>query len=500
MSYGSPTWRDWVLDEKASLPFIKRALEAGINFFDTADVYSLGESEVVLGKALKKFDVPRDRVVVATKAFNPMNDDPNGRGLSRKHLMQAIDASLRRLGTDYVDLYQVHRFDPHTPIEETLEALHDIVRAGKALYLGASSMYAWQFSKMLATSERRGWSRFVSMQNHYNLVYREEEREMIPLCRDANIALIPWSPLARGFLVGNREPGGSGSTTRAQSDDFAGRLYFQPEDFAIVRQVSAIAAERGVNNAQVALAWVRMQPGITAPIIGATKTHHLEDALASLDVELTAPELKSLDELYRPHRVLGITLRAAVARAGRARVHHWERNDGCHVDAACDHAARTVRRDLGRRHVLRLRVRASQPAGDPGAAAARALVARRAGSLLSVDLAGRAYAARERSAHGRRALRRAVGLAVLAAWHVRAGDRHDAHFHARLLCAVPAPGARTRRGGPHARRGQCCADPPARGRQSRAWRVRGGARQRRALVLTAGVFSPAGGRPTGSST
>jgi aryl-alcohol dehydrogenase-like predicted oxidoreductase len=308
MSYGSPTWRDWVLDEKASLPFIKRALEAGINFFDTADVYSLGESEVVLGKALKKFDVPRDRVVVATKAFNPMNDDPNGRGLSRKHLMQAIDASLRRLGTDYVDLYQVHRFDPHTPIEETLEALHDIVRAGKALYLGASSMYAWQFSKMLATSERRGWSRFVSMQNHYNLVYREEEREMIPLCRDANIALIPWSPLARGFLVGNREPGGSGSTTRAQSDDFAGRLYFQPEDFAIVRQVSAIAAERGVNNAQVALAWVRMQPGITAPIIGATKTHHLEDALASLDVELTAPELKSLDELYRPHRVLGITL------------------------------------------------------------------------------------------------------------------------------------------------------------------------------------------------
>jgi 1-deoxyxylulose-5-phosphate synthase len=308
MSYGSPSWRDWILDERASMPFIKRALGTGINFFDTADVYSVGASEVVLGKALKKYGPSRDKLVIATKAYNPMNSDPNGRGLSRKHLLHAIDQSLQRLGTDYVDLFQIHRFDDHTPIEETLETLNDIVRAGKALYLGASSMYAWQFAKMLATAERHGWSRFVSMQNHYNLVYREEEREMIPLCRDERIALIPWSPLARGFLVGNRKKPGKGATTRAKSDDFAGRMYYQPEDFAIVDRVSEIAKQRGVNNAQVALAWVLAQPGITAPIIGATKMHHLDDAIAALELRLSSDELQSLAALYKPHPVLGITL------------------------------------------------------------------------------------------------------------------------------------------------------------------------------------------------
>jgi 1-deoxyxylulose-5-phosphate synthase len=308
MSYGSSSWREWILDERAAMPFFKRAIEAGINFFDTADVYSLGASEVVLGKALKKYGPSRDKLVIATKAYNPMNEDANGRGLSRKHLLHAIDESLRRLGTDYVDLFQIHRFDPHTPIEETLETLDDIVRAGKALYLGASSMYAWQFAKLLHVAERHGWRRFVSMQNHYNLVYREEEREMMPLCRDENIALIPWSPLARGFLVGNRKQTGKGDTTRAKTDDFAGRLYYQPEDFAIVDRVSAIAKKRGINNAQVALAWVMAQPGITAPIIGATKMNHLDDALAALAVRLTDSELKSLEELYQPHPVLGITL------------------------------------------------------------------------------------------------------------------------------------------------------------------------------------------------
>ena len=307
MSYGASSWRPWVLDEKAALPFIKRALEAGINFFDTADVYSLGASEVVLGRALKKYAPLRDNVVIATKVFNPMSEDRNDRGLSRKHIMRAIDASLRRLGTDYVDLFQIHRFDPTTPVEETLEALNDVVRAGKALYLGASSMYAWQFAKMLATAQRHGWTQFVTMQNHYNLVYREEEREMIPLCRDQNIGVIPWSPLARGFLVGNRKAAAKGSTTRAKSDEFADRLYFQPEDFAIVDQVTAIARRRGVNNAQVALAWILAQPGITAPIVGATKLAHLDDAVAALDLTLTSEELRALEQGYKPHPVLGIT-------------------------------------------------------------------------------------------------------------------------------------------------------------------------------------------------
>jgi 1-deoxyxylulose-5-phosphate synthase len=305
MTYGSSKWRDWVLDYDASKPFIKLAWERGINFFDTADMYSLGESEAVLGRALKELAIPRDRVVVATKVYNPMGDDPNQRGLSRKHILHAIDDSLRRLGLDYVDLYQIHRFDRATPIEETMEALHDVVKAGKALYLGASSMYAWQFAKMLDVADRKGLSRFVSMQNHYNLVYREEEREMNPLCVAEGVGLIPWSPLARGFLAGNRAKQGGGATTRAKSDDFAHRMYYQDSDFEVVARVSEIASKRGVPNAQIALAWLLHQPGVTAPIIGASKPQHLEDAVAAVSLKLSSEELKALAEPYKPHPVLG---------------------------------------------------------------------------------------------------------------------------------------------------------------------------------------------------
>lgn len=305
MTYGSSQWRDWVLDDAASQPFIQRALDVGINFFDTADVYSVGESEAVLGRALNKFGPSRDQVVVATKVFSPMGSDANARGLSRKHIMHSIDASLRRLGTDYVDLYQIHRFDPRTPIEETMEALTDVVRAGKALYLGASSMYAWQFAKMQQVAKENGWQRFVSMQNHYNLIYREEEREMNPLCRDQGVGLIPWSPLARGFLAGNRNRQDKGDTTRARSDDFAHRMYYEDADFAVVDRVTTIARQRGVNNAQVALAWLLQQPGVTSPIIGASKMQHLDDAVGALAIELNAEEFKSLAECYRPHPVLG---------------------------------------------------------------------------------------------------------------------------------------------------------------------------------------------------
>jgi aryl-alcohol dehydrogenase (NADP+) len=305
MTYGSPRWRSWVLDEQQSRPFIERALGAGINFFDTADAYSLGESEAVLGRALQALGVGRDKVVIATKVFNPMGDDPNQGGLSRKHIHHAIDDSLRRLGTDYVDLYQIHRFDPNTPIEETLEALAAVVQAGKALYLGASSMFAWQLSRYLHLADRRGLPRFVSMQNHYNLVYREEEREMIPLCRAEGLAIIPWSPLARGFLAGNRRREGHGDTERARTDDFAHRLYYQDSDFAVVERVSEVARRRGVSNAQVALAWLLAQPGVTAPIIGASKPGHLEDALAATELTLTPEELAALAEPYRPHPVLG---------------------------------------------------------------------------------------------------------------------------------------------------------------------------------------------------
>jgi aryl-alcohol dehydrogenase (NADP+) len=305
MSYGAKAWREWVLEEADSLPFFERALAAGINFYDTADMYSLGRSEEILGNALQTLKVPRETVVIATKVFNPMGPDPNQKGLSRKHILHSIDNSLRRLRTDYVDLYQIHRFDPYTPIEETLEALDQVVRAGKALYIGASSMYAWQFSKMLNYSDERGMARFVTMQNHYNLVYREEEREMIPLCLDQGIGLIPWSPLARGFLAGNRTKKDYGETSRAKTDDYAHRLYYQESDFAVVDAVSAIASKRGVPNAQVALAWILQQPGVTAPIIGATKLQHLEDALQGLDVRLDADELTALSSPYQPHRVLG---------------------------------------------------------------------------------------------------------------------------------------------------------------------------------------------------
>ncbi len=303
MSYGTPKWRDWVLPEDESLPFIHRALDLGINFFDTADMYSRGVSEEVLGHALA--GVPRDEVVVATKVFFPWNDKPNQGGLSRKHILSAIDASLRRLGMDYVDLYQIHRWDGATPIEETMGALNDVVRAGKARYIGASSMYAWQLSRALSVSSQRGWSRFVSMQNHYNLVYREEEREMIPFCQDQGIGVIPWSPLARGFLAGNRKRQGYGDTTRAKSDEFAHRMYYEEGDFAIVDRVMALAESRGVSPAQIALAWLLAQPGVAAPIVGATKMRHLEEAVAALDVKLEEEERRSLEEPYRPHPVLG---------------------------------------------------------------------------------------------------------------------------------------------------------------------------------------------------
>jgi len=306
MTYGSSKWRDWVLDEEDARPFIKRALEAGINFFDTADMYSIGESEKVVGRALKDF-AKREEVVIATKVYHPMSDKPNRSGLARKHIMHAIDDSLRRLGTDYVDLYQIHRWDKETPIEETLEALHDVVKAGKARYIGASSMFAWQFAKALYLADLHGshCARFVSMQNHYNLVYREEEREMLPLCRDQGIGVIPWSPLARGFLAGNRTPDKSGETTRSKSDDFAHSMYYQNTDFEVVNRVQELAQRRGARPAQIALAWMLHQPGITAPIIGASKPHHLEDAIVALDIRLSVEELRYLEELYQPHPVLG---------------------------------------------------------------------------------------------------------------------------------------------------------------------------------------------------
>ena len=307
MTYGSKRWREWVLEEEEGRPFIRRALELGINFFDTADMYSVGVSEEILGRALKDFGPSRDRVVIATKLYNPMGDDPNQRGLARKHIRHAIDDSLRRLGTDYVDLYQIHRFDYATPIEETLEALADVVKAGKALYLGASSMFAWQFAQMLYTADALGLARFVTMQNHYNLVYREEEREMIPLCLEEGIGVIPWSPLARGFLAGNRRKEDFGETLRSKTDEYAQGLYYQPSDFAVVERVGEIARRRGVPNAQVALAWILQQAGVTAPIVGASKMSHLEDAVAALSVKLDEAELKALAEPYAPHRVLGHT-------------------------------------------------------------------------------------------------------------------------------------------------------------------------------------------------
>ncbi len=304
MTYGSREWREWVLTEEESRPFIKRALELGINFFDTADMYSLGVSEKILGQALKDF-ARRDQVIIATKVYNAMGDGPNDRGLSRKHIFDSIDASLQRLQTDYVDLYQIHRWDNETPIEETLEALHDVVKSGKVRYIGASSMYAWQFAKALYTADLHGWTRFVSMQNHYNLVYREEEREVLPLSRAEGIGIIPWSPLARGFLAGNRQKKGYGETVRAKTDEFAHNLYYNEGDFEIVDRVVDLAKARGVSPAQIALAWLLHQPGVTAPIIGASKLQHLEDAIAALDIKLDDKERAHLEEPYRPHPVLG---------------------------------------------------------------------------------------------------------------------------------------------------------------------------------------------------
>ncbi len=303
MTYGSKQWREWVLEEEESRPSIKAAVEAGINFFDTANIYSLGVSEEIVGRALRDF-AKRDETVIATKLFNPMREDPNGRGLSRKAVMTEIDNSLRRLGTDYVDLYQIHRWDYATPIEETMEALSDVVKAGKARYIGASSMFAWQFSKALYTSKLNGWTPFVSMQNHYNLIYREEEREMMPLCEDQGIAVIPWSPLARGFLAGNRGKEG-GETTRSKTDDYAKQMYYQDDDFAVANRLTEVAEQRGVSNMKVALAWVLSKSYVTAPIIGTSKPHHLNDAVAALEIKLSKEEIEKLEEPYKPHKILG---------------------------------------------------------------------------------------------------------------------------------------------------------------------------------------------------
>ena len=305
MSYGSKEWREWILSEEQAKPFIKRALDVGINFFDTADVYSLGESEKITGNLIKHFGVNREQVVIATKVNSPMSDDVNDRGLSRKHIMASIDASLKRLQMDYVDLYQIHRWDNNTPIEETMEALHDVVKAGKARYIGASSMFAWQFSKAQYTAQSHGWTRFVSMQNHYNLVYREEEREMIPLCLDQGVGLIPWSPMARGFFAGDRKPGGGGETARAKSDPFGKTLYFRDEDFTVAERAWDVAKERDVSGSQIALAWMLNKPHITAPIIGTTRMDHLEQAIAALDIKLSDDDMKQLEEPYIPHPVLG---------------------------------------------------------------------------------------------------------------------------------------------------------------------------------------------------
>ena len=305
MTYGSSKWRPWVLDEAASRPLIKQAVEAGINFFDTADMYSLGASEEVVGRALKDFGPGREKLVIATKVFYPMGDGPNDRGLSRKHIMAAIDASLRRLGTDYVDLYQIHRFDSETLIEETLEALHDVVFAGKARYLGASSMPAWQFAKLLYTADAHGWPRFITMQNHFNLIYREEEREMIPFCIDQGIGVLPWSPLARGLLAGKRRT----KTVRAGTDSYGHQLYgdeVSEADARVIDALETVAGEAGIPPAQMALAWLLQKPAVVAPIVGVSKPGQLDDALAALEVHLPAELIRRLEAAYLPHRVAGI--------------------------------------------------------------------------------------------------------------------------------------------------------------------------------------------------
>ena len=307
MTYGDPKWRDWVLDGEHSLPFIRDAWERGINFFDTADMYSLGASETVLGEAIRELAIPRDGIVIATKVFHAMGPGPNARGNSRKHIFAAIDASLKRLGTDHVDLYQIHRFDPETPMEETVQALHDLVKAGKALHIGASSMRAWQFGKMLSIAAEAGLTRFASMQNLYNLVYREEEREMLPLCASEGIAVIPWSPLARGYLAGTGAGvGGDATTVRGRSDGIARSLQFGTrQDETIRKRVAALAEKLGARPAQVALAWVLSKGVVTAPIIGASKPHHIADALGALDLKLERKMIERLEEPYEAKAVAG---------------------------------------------------------------------------------------------------------------------------------------------------------------------------------------------------
>jgi aryl-alcohol dehydrogenase-like predicted oxidoreductase len=305
MSYGTPDWRPWVHDEEASAPFFKRAIEAGINFFDTADMYSIGVSEEVTGKWLREYG-KLDEIVIGTKVFFPMSERPNMGGLSRKHIQQACEDSLRRLGVDTIDLYQIHRLDPATPMEEMLAALDHLVTQGKVRYLGASSMYAWQFQRLLSLSEQNGWARFVSMQNHYNLVYREEEREMLPLCEDQGIAVIPWSPLARGMLAGTRSKLGDSSTSRSSSDGLDQILYDQPSDWEVVEAVKKVAAERGDPPARVALAWLMSRPAVTAPIVGATKLRHLDDAIEAVNIELSDEEVAALEAPYKAHPVKGL--------------------------------------------------------------------------------------------------------------------------------------------------------------------------------------------------
>ncbi len=304
MSYGNGSDRPWVLDEDRAEPIVRAAVDAGVTFFDTADTYSHGASEVATGRLVRSF-LTREEAVVATKVFSPMTPGENGGGLSRKHVLAAIDASLDRLGMDYVDLYQIHRFDHRVPLEETMEALHDVVKAGKARYIGASSMFAWQFAKAQHIAATNHWTRFVSMQPHYNLVYREEEREMLPLCADQGVGVIPWSPLARGLLAGTRGDGSERRTVRARNDPFADQLYGRPGDREVVAATVAVAAERGVSPASVALAWLLQRPGVTAPIVGATKPDHLADAVAALDLELSDDEVARLEAPYLPHPVLG---------------------------------------------------------------------------------------------------------------------------------------------------------------------------------------------------
>ena len=305
MSYGTPSWRPWVLDEEASQPFFQRAVEAGINFFDTADMYSTGVSEEVTGRALRRY-ARMEEIVLATKVYFPLSERPNMGGLSRKHIVQGCEASLRRLGVDTIDLYQIHRMDPNTPLEETLSALDQLVRQGKVRYIGASSSFAWQFARALGLSERHGWERFVSMQNHYNLLYREEEREMLPLCRAEGIGVLPWSPLARGLLAGARKSlEDKESTARAGSDTYANMLYDHPGDWAVVEAVKQVASERGISPAEVSLAWLLSKPAVVAPIIGATKLEHLDAAIRALDVQLSAEETRTLESPYQPHPVRG---------------------------------------------------------------------------------------------------------------------------------------------------------------------------------------------------